>query len=54
MLAINDKIKRMRKIKNNTRAISMDIISTPVNPKAPAIIASNKNVITACNIHKFL
>ena len=30
--------------------MSIDIISTPVKPNAPAIIARTRNVITACNI----
>lgn len=36
-----------RKIKNNIRAISTEIIATPPKPRIPAIIASIRNAITA-------
>lgn len=42
--------KSTKKIINNIRAISIDIISMPVKPKTPATSARIKNVITQSNI----
>jgi len=49
-LAINDRINKIRKIKNKTRAISIEMISTPEKPSAPATIAKTRKTITISNI----
>lgn len=41
---------KTKKTKNNIRAISIDINSTPENPKNPATTASTKNSIIQYNI----
>lgn len=48
--AINDKTNKIKKMKNKTRAISSEIISTPEKPKNPATIAKIKNTMTISNI----
>jgi hypothetical protein len=47
---MSDKTNKIRKMKNRTRAISTEIISTPEKPSPPATIARIKKTITISNI----
>ena len=47
---INEMTNKTKKIKNNVRAISTEMNSTPVNPNSPAMIASTRKAITKPNM----
>lgn len=50
ILVTKDKTNNIKKIKKRILAISIDIISTPENPRNPAINAKTKKDTIKCNI----